>query len=178
MGLFFADKDATGRLYKKPEATLKLGRWAVDGFAFTLPVWITLRPRLQIIVTAVEGLKDTVKEIMDMQGFDITIESETGNWEVRTIFRASPFMLIHGPIKTINDIRDVLAMCRDQKKPLKAVDSEGILAAAGIQYVVIHDVHLEPIKEKSHAYRLSLGCYSELEPDTTITDLMPEQGLF
>jgi len=178
MGILFAGKESTGRLYRKPKAMLSLGNWYFDGFVFVLPAWISLRPRRQIVVTQVQGLEDTVKEIMDLQGYEVDIQGEIGNWEVRTIFRSSIFMILHGPIKGTNDIRDLLAMFRDKKKPLEAVDEEGILAAAGISNLVIHDISIEPIREKPHAFSISLGCYSELNPDVSIVDLMPEEGLF
>jgi len=171
MGILVAGKESTGRLYRKPKAMLRLGN-VIDGFEFKLPCWISLRPRKQIVVMQVQGLEDTVKEIMDMQGYEVDIQSETGNWEIRTLFR-----LFYKPVKGIDDIRDLLAMFRDKKKPLYAVDEEGILAAAGISYLVIHAVSIEPIREKPHAFTISLGCYSELNPDVTIVDLMPEEGL-
>lgn len=172
MGIPFADTKSTGRLYRKPKAMLRLGS-VIDGFEFKLPCWISLRPRRQIVVTQVQGLEDTVKEIMDLQGYEVDIQTETGNWEIRTIFR-----LFYKPVKGIDDVRDLLAMFRDKKKPLKAVDEEGILAAAGIDHLVIHAISIEPIREKPHAFSISLGCYSELNPDVSIVDLMPEEGLF
>lgn len=171
MGIPFTDDKSTGRLYRIPRATLRLGG-VLDGIGFKLPCWITLRPRKQIVVTQVQGLEDTVKEVMDMQGYEVDIQSETGNWEIRTIWKG-----VYKQIESIDDIRNLLAMFRDKKKPLYAADEEGILAAAGIGYLVIHAVSIEPIREKPHAFTISLGCYSELNPDVTIVDLMPEEGL-
>jgi len=171
MGIIFTDDKSTGRLLRRPRATLRLGG-VLDGIQFKLPCWISLRPRKQIVVTQVQGLEDTVKEVMDMQGYEVDVQTQTGNWEIRTIWKG-----LYKPVKGIDDIRNLLAMFRDKKKPLYAADEEGILSAAGISYLVIHAISIEPIKEKPHAFSISLGCYSELDPDVTIVDLMPEEGL-
>jgi len=169
-GVIFTSPDASGRILQVPKTMLKLGGEEI-GFEFKLPCWISLRPQSQIVVTRVQGLEDTVKEIFDSQGYNISIQSQIGNWDVRTIFLSE-----NKPIRTKEDMQALLTLFRNQRKPLKAVDADGILNAAGISYIVIHSLDISPIQGRPHAFSITIGAYSELNSNISIADLMPEEG--
>lgn len=179
----------TGVLFKK-ETWLALGD-GDSGLEFPVPVSLALSSRGKLVVTDLDKLNDSVKEITGRHGWQISVNGTSGNWKAHTLPGLPDIPVVGGMIEQGYGIASAivgfdevmqavpwlgrLAMTiLTQEAPIKMTDKEGLLAQLGVGFVVFdpNTLKIQPTANINE-WAFSFSCYSDADSEP-ISSLFPQ----